>query len=103
MQKLLQFVANICLLSAISLAQTTGKVTVNSPVSGSTVVSPVHFVASAQAPANRHITAMERLRAGTLSPTMAAQMWQMTWRRGAAELHVYTRRERRSAALRCPA
>ncbi|MCU1220939.1 MAG: hypothetical protein JWN42_2136, partial [Candidatus Angelobacter sp.] len=58
MSKLLQFVANFFLLSAIGLAQTTGKVNVTSPASGSTVASPVHFVASAQAPANRHITAM---------------------------------------------
>jgi parallel beta-helix repeat protein len=58
LQKLPQFVANICLLSAIGLAQTTGKVSVTSPISGSTVVSPVHFVASAQAPANHYITAM---------------------------------------------
>jgi hypothetical protein len=57
-KKLLQFVANVFLLSAIGLAQTTGKVTVTSPFSGSTVASPVHFMASAQAPANRHITAM---------------------------------------------
>jgi len=58
LSKLLQFVANLFLLSAIGLAQTTGKVNVTAPVSGSTVASPVHFVASAQAPANRHITAM---------------------------------------------
>ncbi len=58
MQKTLQFVASVFLLSAIGLAQTTGKVNVTSPISGSTVASPVHFVASAQAPANRKITAM---------------------------------------------
>jgi hypothetical protein len=52
---------------------------------------------------NRHIAAMEQLRAGTLSPTMAQQMWQVTWHRGARELHVYSEREHRSAALRCPA
>ena len=53
MQKLLQIVANVFLFSAIGLAQTTGKVNVYSPVSGSTVTSPAHFVASAQAPAAR--------------------------------------------------
>ena len=59
MQKSIQFVvANLFLLSAIGFAQTTGKVTVTSPVSGSTMTSPVHFVASAQAPTSHHITAM---------------------------------------------
>lgn len=58
MKHLLQFVANVTLLGAIGIAQTTGKVSVTSPVSGSKVASPVHFVASAQAPSNRHITAM---------------------------------------------
>ena len=58
MQKSLLLVASLFLFTAIGSTQTSGKVTVNSPVSGSTVTSPVHFVASAQAPANRHITAM---------------------------------------------
>lgn len=58
MQKSLQLVASLFLFTAIGLTQTSGKVNVTSPVSGSTVTSPVHFVASAQAPANRHITAM---------------------------------------------
>jgi hypothetical protein len=58
LHKSIQFVGTFLLLSAISLAQTTGKVSVTSPISGSTDASPVHFVASAQAPANRHITAM---------------------------------------------
>jgi hypothetical protein len=58
LQKSIQFVATFFLLSAIGLAQITGKVNVTSPISGSTVASPVHFVASAQAPASHHITAM---------------------------------------------
>jgi hypothetical protein len=58
LQKSIQFIAIFFLLSAIGFAQTTGKVSVTSPISGSTDASPVHFVASAQAPANRHITAM---------------------------------------------
>ncbi len=58
MQKSLQLVASLFLFTAIGLTQTSGKVNVTSPVSGSTVTSPVHFVASAQAPAHRHITAM---------------------------------------------
>ena len=58
MQKSIQFVATFLLLSAIGLAQTTGKVSVTSPISGSTDASPVHFAASAQAPASHHITAM---------------------------------------------
>lgn len=58
MQKTLQLVASIFLFTAIGLTQTSGKVNVTSPVSGSTVTSPVHFVASAQSPAHRHITAM---------------------------------------------
>jgi len=58
LQKSLQLVASLFLFTAIGLTQTSGKVNVTSPVSGSTVTSPVHYVASAQAPANRHITAM---------------------------------------------
>ena len=58
MQKSLQLVASLFLFTAIGLTQTSGKVNVTSPVSGSTLTSPVHFVASAQAPAHRHITAM---------------------------------------------
>jgi len=48
-----------------------------------------------------HISAMEQLRSGTLSPTMAQQMWQTTWHRGAAELRAYHRREQQSSALSC--
>jgi len=58
LRKSIQFVAYLFLFSAIGLAQTSGKVSVTSPISGSTVTSPAHFVASAQAPANRHISAM---------------------------------------------
>jgi hypothetical protein len=58
LKKLLQLFANVCLLSVISFAQSSGSVTITSPLSGSTVASPVHFVASAQAASGRHITAM---------------------------------------------
>lgn len=50
-----------------------------------------------------HITAMNRMRNGTLSPTMAQHMWLSTWRAGAAELRVYHQRERASDAQECPA
>jgi hypothetical protein len=52
---------------------------------------------------NRHITDMDRLRAGLLSPSIAQQMWLSTWRQGAAELRVYHQRERASTDLRCTA
>jgi hypothetical protein len=52
---------------------------------------------------SRHITAMNRLRNGSLSPTMAQQMWLSTWRQGAAELRVYHQRERALAAQQCKA
>jgi len=52
---------------------------------------------------SHHIRAMERLRAGTLDPAMALQMWQATWRHGAAEVRLYRERERRSSSLGCQA
>jgi hypothetical protein len=52
---------------------------------------------------SRHITDMNRLRAGQLSPVMAQEMWLRNWRQGAAELRVYHQRERDSADVRCTA
>jgi hypothetical protein len=52
---------------------------------------------------SHHITDMNRLRAGLLSPEVALEMWLANWRQGAAELSVYHQRERASADLRCTA
>jgi hypothetical protein len=38
---------------------------------------------------NHHVGDMERLRAGTLSPAKATQMWSSMWRRGYAEIQDY--------------
>jgi hypothetical protein len=52
---------------------------------------------------SRHITDMNRMRAGTLSPAMAQHMWLRTWREGAPELRVYRQRERVSSSQQCEA
>ena len=52
---------------------------------------------------SHHIRAMDQLRAGTLDPAMAVQMWQSSWRQGVAEVRIYHERERRSSSLACQA
>jgi hypothetical protein len=49
-----------------------------------------------------HIRDMDRLRAGTLDPAMAQQMWLSMWRKGEAEVRAYRERDRLSSALHCP-
>ena len=50
---------------------------------------------------SRHVRDMERMRMGTLSPTMAAQMWQMTWKKGDRELRTFRSDEAAARELRC--
>ena len=49
-----------------------------------------------------HVRDMEHLRMGTLSPHMAQQMWQMTWKQGDAELRLYRSESAKARQLRCP-
>lgn len=63
----------------------------------------LHAARTSLARWSRHITDMNRMRNGTLSPTMAQRMWLSTWREGVAELRVYHQRERASAAQQCQA
>jgi hypothetical protein len=88
------------------------------PAPGSSPAAPAGLAACEQAAAasagtlraarttltrwSHHIADMDRLRAGTLDPAMAQQMWLASWRQGEAEVRVYRTRARRSAAMRCP-
>lgn len=51
---------------------------------------------------SHHVRDMEHLRMGTLSPRLAQQMWQMTWRQGDAELRLYRSENAKARQLSCP-
>lgn len=48
-----------------------------------------------------HVRDMEHLRMGMLSPKMAQQMWQQTWKQGNSELRTYRRDDARAERLSC--
>lgn len=48
-----------------------------------------------------HVHDMERLRAGTLSPERATQLWLRSWRKGVDELDAYTATARTAGTTTC--
>jgi hypothetical protein len=50
---------------------------------------------------HHHVMDMNMVRAGTLSPTRAVQLWNKNWRQGAAELDDYRTQLRQTGHLSC--